>query len=127
MSSFVCGNEVTTALLAQYENHLLCMVASCICTANTLLIVFLHLTKHDFDITGFPSNSSIQFSELESSVLYSSGVIKLRKLLVKHPVTLFIAFHWHKSYVLTIPDLLYIVFFLNVPYIKSVLYNGLID
>ena len=49
-------------------------------TGKKPLSVFLHLTKHEFHITGCLNNSSFQQSKLEPLNIYISKVIKLTKV-----------------------------------------------
>ena len=62
VSSFVCGNDITTALLTGYGKTICFTWLPVVYALLTLamLHVFLHLTKHDFDITGFHNKFSFQ-------------------------------------------------------------------
>ena len=91
-----------------WKNHLLCMFASCVCTANTHLVVFPPLTKHDFDISGFPNKQlffQVKQVRIISVIYFESYKAENVACETPRPHNLFVlSFHMHMSYVLTIPD-----------------------
>ena len=85
MSGFVCGNDVTTALLTRHEKTV-CFAWYQLCTCIYFLTVYSASNTYMY----FCSNSSFKQSELECLVLCTLRVLKF-----------VLAFQGHNVYMLT--------------------------